>query len=62
MNKKSPWAVKASIKRSSLLGVSTNEHDLSMEHGGSKFENSLMENTVGAKNRIYDSSLMDHRS
>ena len=52
MNQKSPQAVKPSTKRSPLLGVSTDEHDLSTGHGGSKFENSLMENTVGAKNRI----------
>lgn len=42
--------------------MSTDEHDLSTGHGGSKFENSLMENTIGAKNRIQESSLLDHGS
>jgi hypothetical protein len=43
--------------RSPLIGVSTDEHDLSTGHGGSKFDASLMENNLG---RIQDSSLLDH--
>jgi hypothetical protein len=31
-------------KKSPLHGNSTDEHDLSTGHGGSKFDNSLMEN------------------
>lgn len=46
-------------QRSPLVGVSTDEHDLSTGHGGSKFEASLMENNLG---RIQDSSLLDHGS
>lgn len=33
--------------RSPLIGVSTDEHDLSTGHGGSKFDASLMENNLG---------------
>jgi hypothetical protein len=43
-NKGSPIAIGAMSKRSPLLGVSTEEHDISTGHGGSKFEASIMEN------------------
>jgi len=33
-------------KKSPLHGNSTDEHDLSTGHGGSKFDNSLMENNL----------------
>ena len=32
--------------RSPLIGISTEDHDLSTGHGGSKFDNSLMENNL----------------
>ena len=38
---------KSGTKRSPLMGVSTDEHDLSTGHGGSKFDASLMENNLG---------------
>ena len=40
--------------------MSTEDHDLSTGHGGSKFENSLMENNLrGANNLHGGDSLMD---
>lgn len=39
------------------MGVSTEEHDISTGHGGSKFENSLLDNNFGS--RVQDTSLMD---
>jgi len=45
------------------MGVSTDEHDLSTGHGGSKFETSLMENNLGGGgSRVQDSSLLEHGS
>jgi len=45
------------------MGVSTDEHDLSTGHGGSKFEASLMENNLaGGGSRVQDSSLLEHGS
>jgi len=44
------------------MGVSTDEHDLSTGHGGSKFDASLMENLGGGGSRVQDSSLMEHGS
>ena len=44
-------------KRSPLVGISTEDHDISTGHGGSKFDASLMEN-VAHGSRIQDSSLM----
>ena len=38
--------MKQNTKQSPLHGVSTEDHDLSTGHGGSKFENSLMENNL----------------
>ena len=43
-NKASPMVIGTKSKRSPLLGVSTEEHDISTGHGGSKFDASLMEN------------------
>ena len=37
-------------KKSPLQGNSTDEHDLSTGHGGSKFDNSLMENNLRTGN------------
>jgi hypothetical protein len=45
-------------KKSPLHGISTDEHDLSTGHGGSKFDNSLMENGLRGNNLNQD-SLMD---
>ena len=43
-SKGSPIAVIGKSKRSPLLGASTEEHDISTGHGGSKFDASIMEN------------------
>ena len=37
-------------KKSPLQGISTDEHDLSTGHGGSKFDASLMENNLRGGN------------
>ena len=39
-------------KRSPLLGVSTDEHDISTGHGGSKFDASIMENNLAQNSRM----------
>ena len=44
-------------KRSPLLGVSTDEHDLSTGHEGSRLDKSLLEGNHGQN--IQDKSLMD---
>jgi hypothetical protein len=64
VNQQSPGPGKApGTKRSPLMGVSTDEHDLSTGHGGSKFETSLMENNLaGGGSRVQDSSLLEHGS
>lgn len=62
-SQQSPGAVKPNTKRSPLMGVSTDEHDLSTGHGGSKFDASLMENNLaGGGSRVQDSSLLEHGS
>lgn len=45
-------------KLSPLHGNSTDAHDLSTGHGGSKFDNSLMENGLRGGN-LHQDSLMD---
>ena len=59
-SQQSPTAAVPQSKRSPLLGVSTEDHDISTGHGGSKFDASLMENNLQHGSRIQDSSLMDH--
>jgi len=50
-------------KRSPLLGVSTEDHDISTGHGGSKFDASLMENNLAhGISRIQDSSILENGS
>jgi len=62
-NQQSPGGKAAASKRSPLMGVSTDEHDLSTGHGGSKFDASLMENNLGGGgSRVQDSSLLEHGS
>lgn len=43
-------------------GISTEDHDLSTGHGGSKFESSIMENNLAMGSRIQDTSLMENGS
>lgn len=50
-------------QRSPLMGISTDEHDMSTGHGGSKFEVSLMENNLnGGGSRVVENSILDHGS
>ena len=48
------------------IGISTDEHDLSTGHGGSKFETSLIENSLIKNSKqggiIQDQSLLGHGS
>ena len=48
--------------KSPLQGVSTEEQDLSTGHGGSKFQNSIMENNLAQGSRVLDNSLLDNGS
>ena len=50
---------KQPIKQSPQHGISTEDHDLSTGHGGSKFENSLMENNLRGAGNLHGDSLMD---
>ena len=52
-------AFKGGVKQSPLHGNSTDAHDLSTGHGGSKFDNSLMENNLRGNGNLHQDSLMD---